>query len=283
MARAAATRKLPDAGNKVAEMQVLDLGEERAQFWIIGTSPLIINRMSAKAKRALLMGSVPKNAAERAANIKHNPPEEYRDSVYRNVGDRPPTRLCFPSPALKGTIKTAALDMPGATKSAMGRRVWVNGTHVNIYGVPQMLMAVVRSADMAKTPDIRTRAIVPEWCCEVTISFARPLVTAKQIASLFAAGGLLCGIGDWRQEKGSGSFGQFRLCSAADADYKRIVREGGCAAQDKALQHPGLYDGETVEFMEIFREEIARRGREKQAKVKTKSNDDDLGEIGEAA
>lgn len=272
MARAAPPKKA--AGKTVSEVQILQLSEGSVQFWIIGTSPLIFNRMSEKAKRQLLMGAAPKNAAERAANVKHNPPEEFRASVYRNPGPKPPTRLRFPSPGLKGSIKTAALDMPGATKSGVGRRIWLPGTHVNIYGVPQLLMSVVRSADIAKTPDIRTRAIVPEWCCEVTIRFAQPLMTAKQIGTLFHAGGILCGIGDWRQEKGSGSFGQFRLCRATDADYKRIVRDGGCAAQDQALDKFTCFDEETQELLDFYTAEIIRLGRDKQPAAPTPSDED---------
>jgi hypothetical protein len=235
--------------------------------------------MSEKAKRSLLMGGGRKNAAEKAANVKHDPVTEYRASVYRNRGEKPATRLCFPSPALKSTVKTAALDMPGATKSEMGRRVWVPGTHVDIYGVPQLLMSVVRSADIAKTPDIRTRAIVPHWCCEVTMRFAQPLVTARQIAALFAAGGILCGIGDWRQEKGSGSFGQFRLCDKKDAEYQKLMREGGCVAQDKALDKYACYDEETEELIEFYNAEIIRLGRDK----KSKDDIEEQSEMEEAA
>lgn len=254
------------AGKKeVTEAQILSVTQGEAFFCVIGTSPLIFNRMAEKAKRALLMGATRMNDAEKAANVKHNPPEEFRRSVYRNRGDRPATRLCFPSPAFKGTAKTAALDMPGATKTAIGRRIWVPGFSVDVYGIPEMLMSVVRSADMARTPDIRTRAIVPEWCCTVSIRFAQPLVTHTQIATLFAAGGILCGIGDWRQEKGSGSYGQFRLCDKADADFKRIMREGGCVAQDKALQAIKCHDEETQELLDFYETEIIRLGRDKQA------------------
>jgi hypothetical protein len=270
-------------GKQVTEAQILSITQGEAFFCLIGTSPLIFNRMAEKAKRALLMGSTRMNDAEKAANIKHNPPDEYRRSVYRNSGDRPATRLKFPSPAFKGTVKTAALDMPGATKTAMGRRIWVPGFSVDIYGVPQMLCSIVRSADIARTPDVRTRAILPEWCCQVSIRFAQPLVTHTQLATLFAAGGILCGIGDWRQEKGSGSFGQFRLCDKSDADFKRIMREGGCVAQDKALEHITCYDEDTVDMLETFHSEIVKRGRDQKGRagVVSVGNDDD--ELSEAA
>jgi hypothetical protein len=268
-------RKAPPA-KKPTEVQILNITQGEASFCIVGTSPLIFNRMSEKAKRSLLMGGGRKNAAEKAANIKHDPVAEYRASVYRNKGDKPATRLRFPSPALKSTVRTAALDMPGSTKSEMGRRVWVPGSHVDVYGVPQLLMSVVRSADISKTPDIRTRAIVPHWCCEVTMRFAHPLVTGAQIAALFAAGGILCGIGDWRQEKGSGSYGQFRLCDKAEAEFLKLKREAGCVAQDRALDKYTCHDEETEELMEFYTAEIIRMGRDKPAK--DQDPDDDLDE-----
>jgi hypothetical protein len=157
----------------------------------------------------------------------------------------------------------------------------VPGQFVDIYGVPQLLMSVVRSADIKQTPDIRTRAIIPEWCCEVTIRFAQPLMTAKQIATLLHAGGILCGIGDWRQEKGSGSFGQFRLCRATDADYKRIIREGGCAAQDRALEKFDCYDDESQEQLAEYSAELIRLGRE--AKGAQIPGHEDEPELDEAA
>ena len=247
----------------ITEVQILEISQGTVEFAIIGTMPLILNRMSEKAKRALLMGSTRKNAAEKAATVKHDPVAEFRASAYTHVGNGQPTRLRFPSPGLKGTIKTAALDIPGATKAEMGRRVWVPGTHVNVWGVPKLFMSVVRSADAARTPDIRTRAIVTDWCAHVKMHFVQPLVTPRMITSLFAAGGLLCGIGDWRQEKGSGSFGQFRLCDAQDADFRKIIREGGRAAQDEALKACSPYDAETEELLEFYYAEILRRGREK--------------------
>ena len=45
---------------------------------IVGTSPLVLNRMSEKAKHELLMPKGRKNATERATSLKHVPVDEYR-------------------------------------------------------------------------------------------------------------------------------------------------------------------------------------------------------------
>jgi len=268
----------PKAKEVVTEVQILEMSQGSVSFCLLGTSELYFNRMSEKMKRYFLLGGQKKNEAEKAANIKHDPPAEFRDSVYRNPGPKPATRLKLPAPAFKGLIRTAALDMPGSTKSAIGRRVWIPGTSIDVYGVPVMGIDVVRSADMAHTPDMRTRAVLLEWCCEVTVRFVRPLVTARQIAALVGAGGILCGVGDWRQEKGSGNAGQFQIVEKTNADFKRIMREGGRVAQDNALEHITFRDVEVEELYGWFVQEIARRGRDKDDGKPANDAGDDLAE-----
>jgi len=245
----------------VTEYDILRISRGEFTAHIVGEMPLIFNRMAEKAKRDLLLGGGRKTAADRAQNLKHNPPEEYRASVYRNSGNDCATRLRFPAPGFKGGMSTAALDLPGAKKSEVGRLVWVVGTHVDLYGIPELKMDVVRSADINKTPDIRTRAIVPHWACSVTIRFIEGKLNTTSIINLLHASGLISGIGDFRQEKGKGNYGQFRLCDPDDAEYLQIKKTGGRAAQDEALQHYRCYDEETQELIDWFSAEIIRLGR----------------------
>ena len=247
------------------EISVLEISEGTVTFCVIGNSPLIFNRMAEKAKRELLMPKGRKSTADRAASLKHNPIEEYRNSVYRNVGDTARTRLKLPAPAFKGAMATAALDLPGTKKSEIGRLVWVQGEYVDVYGVPKLLMSVVRSADINKTPDIRTRAIVAEWACSVTIRFVKPKLQARAIGNLMAAAGITAGVGDFRQEKGKGSFGQFRLVDATDPDFLRIISEGGREAQDAGLDACEPYDWDSEELLDWFTKELAKRDDDKPA------------------
>ena len=88
---------------------------------------------------------------------------------------------------------------------------------------------------MARTPDIRTRAVMTEWACVISVSYVKPKLNQTSVVNLIAAGGITCGIGDWRQEKGSGSHGQFRIVGPNDKDFLRILKNGGRAAQQQAL------------------------------------------------
>lgn len=241
-----------------AEISVLEIHAGQLTACIVGNSPLIFNRMAEKAKRQLLLPSPRRSAADRAQSLKHNPPEEYRASVYRDHGNDRPTRLMIPAPAIKGAMMTAALDLPGTKKTEIGRLVWITGQSLSVWGIPQLLMSVVRSADINKTPDIRTRAIVPRWATRVTIQFVEPKLRGQAVMNILAAAGITAGIGDFRQEKGKGSFGQFRLVSPDDPEFLAIQAEGGTDAQDEALARPECYDEESAEMLDWFSGEVVR-------------------------
>ena len=249
-------KKAQEQGEIIIER--LSVGE--AAVWVKGQTPLIYNAMSAKVKGELLMPKGRKSTAEKATTMKHEPMTEYRASVYRRDGNRGETRLTFPATAFKNAAIGAVRHInAGVSMVQMKQLLWVSGDTVDVWGVPQIYMAVTRSADMNKTPDIRTRAILPEWCCMLKIKYVAPNMTETAVARLLEAGGLLNGVGDFRQEKGKGNYGQFALCDRADvAD---IIKAGGMKAQDAALESPECYDVETRELLTWFEDERKARGR----------------------
>ena len=244
---------------EVQSVDVMQVVRGGINVCVLGSSPLILNRMSEKAKRELLMPKGKKTAVEKATSLKHNPIEEYRASAYRiNAGDSP-TLLAALSTSFKGAMATAALDLPGTKKAQIGRLTYVNGDYVPIYGVPQLFMSIVRSADMNRTPDVRTRAIVAKWACYLSITYIRPLMREQAVSNLLAAAGMSIGVGDWRPEKGKGNYGQFELVSSDDPRFLEIVANGGREAQIEALENPTCYDDETASLLGWFDEELARR------------------------
>lgn len=249
-----ATKKTTDESISVLEVQT-----GRIQFAIVGTTPLILNRMSEKVLHELLLPRGRKTAADKAAVLKHSPLDEYRASAYRSRDDTSPTRLQMLSTAFKSALRSVAVDMPGAAKAQIGRLTYIDGDYVPIYGVPQLHMSVTRSADMNKTPDVRTRAIVPKWASIVAITFVQPILRESEVARLLAAAGIMRGVGDWRPEKGSGSYGQFRITGMADPEFVALLKEGR-EAQDAALKSPECYDAETEELLSWYQAETNRRG-----------------------
>lgn len=248
------------------ELHIISVEQETLDFWIVGTSPFIYHEFSPKARHELLLPKGKKNNAEKASSLKHDPLVEYRASMLMaHDNDGGPTRLQVRSTMFKAAFTAAALDLPSVNKSMIGRLLYVTGVFVNMYGVPQLLMSMVRSADMNKTPDVRTRAILPEWCCKVSVRYAVPFLNAKSVANLAATAGMTIGVGDWRPQKGKGDYGQFRVATRNDADVLRLTKECARKAQDPAIADPIPYDVQTASDLAYFNSEVKRRGWERGA------------------
>lgn len=244
---------------EVAEISIQALAEGEMHFCVLGTSPLIFNRLSEKAGRELLL-PYKKTAADKAGSMKHDPISEFRASPYRMSDPKAPTALAVLPSMFKAAMGTAALRTPGAKKTEIEQLVRVRWENLPVYGVPKVLCAITRSADMNRTPDVRTRAILPEWACFLTIKFEKPILREQVIAGLLATAGRVAGICDWRQEKGSGSFGSFRLASADDPDFVRITTKLKREQQEYALDNWEAYNEETGELLAWFGVETQRRG-----------------------
>ena len=256
---------------KTTEIDVISLHQGQVTFCILGVSPFICNRVQEKAKRELLMPRGRMTGAQKASSLKHDPVAEFRGSPYRRVGDGP-TRILMKSTAFKGALASAATDMPTTVARAqINRLVWVVGEYVPIWGVPRLNMDIVRSADMNRTPDIRTRAKISEWAAEVTLRYTEPMLNPGTVGTLMAAAGMIIGVGDFRQEKGKGSNGQFMLVGSDDPDFVRIKAGGGIAAQDEALANPVCSDAETEELLGWFDQQVSAQGRT----LSEPSNDED--------
>ena len=222
-----------------ASLDIQPLKQGRLRLRMMGQTPLYFNSMSSKSMRDLLIGGGKKTAAQRK-EIKHNPEQEYRDTVYKkSFGE---TLLCFPAPGIKGAMATAALETAGITKTSVQRLIFLPQTHVQIWGTPQLKIDMVRSADMNKTPDMRTRAYLPRWCAEVDIAYVQPTLDAHSIVSLLTNAGSIVGIGDFRQEKGRGSFGTFSVhteqsMGSFQGDWDELMKEAR-DVQQAALDNP---------------------------------------------
>lgn len=251
-----------------AEMKITPLMRGTVKIRIIGTTPLFQNAMSAKVMQGLLLGGGKKSAAERK-EIKHAPFEEFRDSM--EPVPNGPTAVGLRVVAVKSAMCNAAVETAGATKAGAQRLIYMPGDLCPLYGTPQLRMDVTRSADMNRTPDVRTRAYFPKWGAEIEISYIIPQLSANAVVTLLCNAGVLIGVGDFRQEKGKGSFGLFRVVSPdeKDADWDELVKNHGRKAQEKAIVQPEYADAETAKLMDAYLDEVGRR---KEQNVRIVSN-----------
>ena len=220
---------------------------------LIGTSGMYHHRMAAKVRASLLLGGGKKTAAEKL-DIKHFPREEFRDcmDVIENAHEH--TNVVFPSMALKSAMQNAALVTAGLKKSDTQKLLFFPQETVPIFGIPVLRMTIMRSSDMARTPDVRTRAYFPEWGTQVEISFVTPQLSKKAILSLLTNAGMVIGIGDERQERGKGSAGRFKV-SGAQFPKALLNRK----AQWKAIQDPQPYGPSDAELLANFDQEVVDR------------------------
>ena len=241
-------------------LDFIEVMRGRINVFVLGDSPLICNAMSRKVEHQLLLPSGRKTAAEKASSLKHSPLDEFRDSVYYAREVKSPTLIVLKATAFKKATMGAALDIPGAKKAQIGRLINVVSDEIPIYGIPELMMAVTRSADMNRTPDIRTRAIIPSWCAKLTIEFAEPMLQGQTILKLLVAAGITQGVGDWRVERGSGNYGRFSVVDEANPHLQVLMDAGGREAQRDALEKPVPYDSETEALLKWYDVEVKRRG-----------------------
>lgn len=241
------------------QVSIDKLKQGRITLRLIGNTPLYMNSMSVKARRDLATGAGKKTAAQKK-EMKHNPEEEFRASAYRR--DDGETLLCFPAPGIKSAMATAALETGGVTKSSVNRLIFLPQQHVPIWGTPYLKMDIVRSADINRTPDVRTRAYIPRWCSEVDIAFIQPTLSSQSIISLLSNAGVVVGIGDFRQEKGRGSFGTFSVAASDMGEWQEQwdeITAMSRSVQEDAMMAAEPWDQETRELLTYVQEERERR------------------------
>jgi hypothetical protein len=229
---------------------------------------MIMHRFSWKAWTELLFPSPPKNRAERADKLKHDPLQEYRECFYKNRDPKTPSMFHLPNGMIGKAIAAAALDTPeSSSKAEISRWVQVVG-QINLFGIPTLRMDMVRQGGISRTPDVRTRPYFTQWACEINIRYVKPMLNEVKVANLLASAGVIVGVGDWRPQKG-GTCGTFEVVLANDPRYLAIVKNQGRAAQQAAFDNPSFHDDNTADLYRWFYDELERRGRE------APSSDDD--------
>lgn len=249
---------------KMVEKKEVVIEEVRVELldaYLLGRTPIILKRMTEKGCRELLLPKGPKTRAEKASTLKHNVYEEFRSAPYI-LADGEPTLLGGLSVWAKKGLAAVASDLPGGSRAQLERLVQAQGERIPIWGIPKLHMSMVRMAGFSKTPDVRTRVIITEWCTKVTLRYVAGVLTSATVGNLLGAAGIMQGMGEWRPQKG-GIYGQYEIVEKNDPRYLKLVKECGRAAQEKAMKAAEPYDEDTAELLSWYRDELGRRGKTK--------------------
>jgi hypothetical protein len=241
-------------------VEVAEIAFSEMEFYLLGTTPMIMHRFAQKAWQELLLPSGRRNRASLEQTLKHDPLAEFQGALYR-TSVKSPAMFHIPAGAFHGAIAQAAIDMPGAKRTQIERLTKISSPTIELFGLPELYMSMVRNSDISRTPDVRSRPIFPRWACRMKVRFVKSIISQRSVVNLVNAAGALVGVGDWRSEKG-GSFGSFTCVPEGDKDWLAIVKTQGRAQQEAAYRAPASYDDDTADIYQWFQAEVRRREKE---------------------
>lgn len=207
-----------------------------AEITIVGETPLIVHAWSEKAKKEML--DAQQGKAKGKKKTFKNPVADFIRSMYwlsgmPEVPDEATEEECeeifnnaikngakfgFPAVAIKKAAVSAAYRQ-GIVKD----KVTANGSFF-LLGVDDPEFVEIETKEppvmredmvklMGKTADLRYRGEFRNWQCKCKISYLKNGVfSLESIISMINLGGFVCGLGEWRTEKG-GISGAFRVQS----------------------------------------------------------------------
>lgn len=207
-----------------AQISIAKIDSETLWVPIVGTTPLIVHNFSEKSKRQMLESQQGKKKLKEP----RDPQAEYQASLYRIADVEGNDRYGFPVSGFKAATTGAArfydksISMTALRQFLFFRGIYTKADPqqlVEIFGEPEIREDVVRLSGPSKTADLRYRAMFPEWTCVLEITYVRSSIDRNSVLSLIDAGGLGCGVGEWRPEK-RGEFGTYRVDTSREVQMK---------------------------------------------------------------
>lgn len=207
--------KAPTPEPTVDRIEIDRIAAETIEVPIIGTSPLLVNRFSEKAKKKMLDDM----QGRKTPKEPKDPEAEFEAAFYRLADGAPG----FPVLGFKdATVGGARFYGKQVTMAGLRQFLFLRGevgsdgrALARIQGEPEMREDVVRVGRGGT--DLRYRPQFSEWKTILLVTYVTSALTRGSVLSLIDAGGMGVGVGEWRPEKG-GDFGTYRV--DPDADVK---------------------------------------------------------------
>ena len=222
----ATAKKTPE----LVEIKPIEI--KTVEIHIQGDTPLIMHAWSEKAKRMMLDAQQGKNKIKKKPY--RNPVDDFIQSMYWLSGkpeypDGTDEETCekaflsalesgarfgFPVTAFKQAAISAAYRM-GWVKDKMGLRGALfietdDGDMVEIVSQPPAMREDMVKIGMG-TADIRYRGEFRDWSAVFRVKYnASGRFSLSDIINIINAGGMICGVGEWRPEK-DGQFGMYHV------------------------------------------------------------------------
>ena len=195
-----------------AEIQIEALVSETIKIPILGTTPLICNRMSEKGKREMLA----RMQGEKLPKKPKDPEAEFLAASYRFTPGG--SRYGTPSVAFKSaTVSAARLYGNNVTMVALRQCLFFGGemglegqllVELEHDGEPIMREDVVK-LKRGRT-DLRYRPGFWPWAAVLSVTYIKAQLTRSSVLSLVDTGGMTVGVGEWRPER-KGDFGTYKI------------------------------------------------------------------------
>lgn len=203
---------------------------------IVGDSPLIVHAWSEKAKKEMLQAQQGKKLLKKD-KVAKNPDGECAEALYWLDGKPDIAYADWTEELLHQYGKTARFGFPAcAVKAAaisaayrmgfMKNKVTGNGLF-HIFGMDDPELIEIKTFDESKpkfecredevkigmgTSDLRYRPEFSGWYADLRVEFLRNgMIDMDSIVNMIELGGTMCGLGEWRIEKG-GINGAFHVC-----------------------------------------------------------------------
>lgn len=194
---------------EVVQVQIDQIPCQMIKVPIIGTAPIIVHRFSEKAKRMMLENM---QGVKRVREHK-DPEREYQDALYRM---KDPDGYGFPCSGFKeATIAGCRYYGTKVTMASMRQFIFFSGPYgndgrmmVRLEGEPECREDVVTVGNNGH--DLRYRPIFNEWTATLTVTYVTTGLTQASLLSLIDAGGMGCGVGEWRPSR-RGEFGTYAI------------------------------------------------------------------------
>ena len=224
------------ATKKTTDVQVglVQFKKRTVTIRIEGKSPLIMHAWSEKAKKEILdkQTKAVKNASKEAKNpvadfirsmywLDNSMPEEMTMEAFVEACEKG-ARWGFPATAFKQAISSGAyrLGVLDAKKSELDAMFYIDGgldgmveIHLPEGEMPVMREDMVKVGGMTKVADIRYRGEFRNWWADLNITYIEGgKISIEQLVNYINAGGMCCGVGEWRMEK-KGQYGLFEVFS----------------------------------------------------------------------